>query len=204
MRPFGSCTLSLLSISATTLFGAPSVRIISPADGAWLVPGKTITVKVEATPLAFTAVYFGGSGPFAGFDGLTEPPYQFSFSIPADCRSGAYGLTAVGVTSTQEKIVSTIMVNIERTDSPRVLDPGIESYYFDKVGDAHSMVVWGVFADGSKVDLTESKRLTYTSDRPTVAKVLPQARIKAVGIGTARITIKYGDKTVVVPLTIRK
>src|ERR1022692_3937230 len=62
--------------------------------------------------------------------------------------------------------------------------------------------VWGFFADGSKIDVTRSTRATYTSDRPTVAAVTKEGGVSGVAAGKARITVKYDDKVVVVPVVV--
>lgn len=178
------------------------MQIVSPANGAMVNAGDALTVTITAPPSAFQSVSIAGDGPFALSTGLTAPPYQYSYPIPADCALGRYRFKAAGATASGETVYSDpIEVDIERPDDARKLQSEIQSL---TLGDHRevSLLIWGVFRDGAKIDVTRSQRTTYTSDRPAVAVVSSEGGVSAVGAGKAKITIKYGDKSIVVPVVI--
>ena len=92
-------------------------------------------------------------------------------------------------------------MDVERADKPKKLQSEWQSVTLGEQEDT-PLQVWGVFADGSKVDVTRSTRATYTSDRPTVAAVTSEGGVSGVAAGKARITVKYDDKVVVVPVVV--
>ncbi|MGO9617560.1 MAG: chitobiase/beta-hexosaminidase C-terminal domain-containing protein [Bryobacteraceae bacterium] len=54
----------------------------------------------------------------------------------------------------------------------------------------------GTFPDGSKVLLTNSTYLAYSSDTPSVAIVDAQGNVTAVAPGTANVTVAYGNASI--------
>ena len=65
-----------------------------------------------------------------------------------------------------------------------------------------TLIIWGIFGDGSKVDLTRSSQMVYTSDRPSVAAVSSDGAVTGAGSGKAKITAKFGDKAIVIPIAV--
>jgi hypothetical protein len=192
----------VLWLATATLHSQSKLQIVSPENGAVLNAGGALTVTVKAPPSAFLSVSISGEGPFALSTGLTSPPYEFSYPIPADLASGHYRFKAAGVTESGETVYSRPMeVDIERPDEPRKLQSEWVSLTFGDQKD-QPLLIWGVFPDGSKIDLTRSSRVTYTSDRPAVAVVSGDGGVSAVGAGKAKITVKYGDKTIIVPVVV--
>jgi hypothetical protein len=192
----------LLWLAAATLLAESPFQIVSPANGAVVNAGGALTVTINAPPSMFQSVSVVGDGPFALSTGLTAPPYQYSYPIPADFPSGRYRFKASGATASGETVYSDpIEVDIERPDETRKLQSEVESLTLGDHMDA-SLLIWGIFRDASKIDVTRSQRTTYTSDRPAVAVVSSEGGVSGVGVGKARITVKYGNKTIVVPVVI--
>ena len=178
------------------------MQIVSPVSGTVVNAGSALAVTVQAFPSAFQSVSIVGDGPFALSTGVAAPPYQYSYPIPADFALGRYRFKAAGATASSETVYSDpIEVDIERPDDVRKLQSEWQSLSFGAQADA-PLQIWGIFRDGSKIDVTRSTRTTYTSDRPAVAVVSGEGGVSAVSIGKAKITVKYGDKTVVVPVEI--
>jgi hypothetical protein len=179
-------------------------------DGAWLVPGKTVVVKLDVAPSTFSFVHVAGNGPFADslFDLREAPPYEFKYAIPADCAAGAYTIIAIGMTLQGERLYEDIKVRIERTDSPKLLKPELTYVEFDKVGKSERLRVSGLFSDGSKIDVTDSKHLIIKSDHPNIVGIVKDVdnseNIKAVGPGEAHLTIQYGAATATVLVIVRR
>jgi hypothetical protein len=164
--------------------------------------GGALTVTVKAPSSAFQTVSIVGDGPFALSTSLAAPPYQYSYPIPADFALGRYRFKAAGATASGQTIYSDpVEVDIERPDEARKLQPEWLSLTIGDQVDV-PLLIWGIFPDGSKIDVTRSRRTTYTSDRPAIAMVSSQGGVSAAGMGKAKITVRYGDKTIVVPVVI--
>ena len=194
--------MAVLWLAAAPLYADSRLQVVLPESGMVVSAGGELIVSVEAAPSAFQSMSIVGDGPFALSTGLTAPPYEYSYPIPADLAPGRYRLKAAGATASGETVYSDpIEVDIERGDKPKKLESEWQSVTLAEQEDT-PLQVWGVFADGSKIDVTRSTRATYTSDRPTVAAVTTEGGVSGVAAGKARITVKYDDKTVVVPVVV--
>jgi Bacterial Ig domain len=205
------------------LMAQPTLRITSPTEGAVVNPGQVLTVTVEASPKdAFDDVAVIGWSPIGLQQVLTAPPYRFSLRIPQSIvPARSYHLTAAGGLHEirSEPVYSgAVSIQVERADIATSLIPG--DYYINsgeypstsmhvyrslrlsRVGIAEMLYVRGIFADHEQVDLTESSYLKHSSDNPRVAKVDERGTVVATGTGSARITITYRSKSVVVPVTV--
>jgi hypothetical protein len=194
---------SLLWLATAALHAEPQLQIVTPENGLVLSAGGALTVTIKAAPSAtFQSVSVAGDGPFALSTGIAAPPYEYSYPIPADVASGRYRLKAVGVTASGAMVYSDpVEVVIERADKPKKLQSEWQEVTLGEQEDT-PLQIWGLFPDGSKIDVTRSSRATYACDRPTVAAVTAEGAVKGVAAGKARITVKYGDKLVVVPVVI--
>jgi hypothetical protein len=194
--------LSLLGASAFLLPGQ-TLQITSPANGAVFSPGQTIPVTISAAPSAFRTVAVAGDLPIRPSRPLTAPPYEFRMPTPADIPPGPYELRAICQPWAGNTVhAAPVTVAIERPDSPRQLKPDLNTLFFDYIGDGVNMVVYGVFADGSTVDLTRSTLTTWASDNPSVATVDVQGTVTAVGPGSAKIIVANRNATAVVTVTV--
>jgi hypothetical protein len=197
-----------LWIPIAALMAQPTVRITSPQDGAIVNGGETLIVTVDATPLAFLSVTVGAGCDIAGGQigrlwTRTVPPYEFPIPIPSDVAPQPCVLIAAGVIGAGREVVSEeIKVYIERPDSPKLLKNVWPTIILRPPIHRESLMVTGVFADGSEFNLTLSKRTKYVSDAPAVASVTADGWVEAVGPGKARITITNGSASVVVPVTV--
>ena len=82
------------------LLGAqPTLRIVSPADGATVHPGETFVVTVDVSPPegAFRIVFVSGTESISfSKEKLKAPPYRFTLQIPDGTAPGEYYVTAGG------------------------------------------------------------------------------------------------------------
>ena len=194
--------ISVLWLAAATLHAEAQLQIVAPENGLVLSAGGALTVTIKAPPSAFRSVSVTGDGPFALSTPLSAPPYEYTYPIPANVAPGRYRFKAAGTTASGETVYSDpIEVDIEREDKPKKLESEWQSVTLGEQEDT-PLQIWGVFPDGSKIDLSRSVRTTYTSDKPTIAAVTSEGGVSGVGAGKARITVKYGDKIVVVPIVI--
>ena len=194
------------------LLAQPSLRITSPADGATVHPGESLTVMDDASPPegTFQMVLVVGFTPIGNSkEALGAPPYRFTMQIPNGIRPGRYTLTATGSMLPGHPVASDpvmsdpITIFVERADSPislRVYPPTLDFTMDQK----RYMQVTGLYADKTTADLSHSKRINYVSSAPDVATVQAQGIVSPVARGTGKITITYGDVKVEVPLKVRE
>jgi hypothetical protein len=192
----------VLWLATATLHSESQLQIVAPVNGLVLSAGGALTITIKAPPSAFQSVSIVGDGPFALSTGLSAPPYEYSYPIPANLAPGRYRFKAAGVKASGDTVYSDpVEVDVERADKPKKLESEWQSVTLGEQEDT-PLQIWGVFPDGSKIEVTRSMRATYTSDKPTVAAVTSEGAISGVGAGKARITVKYGDKIIVVPVAI--
>jgi uncharacterized protein YjdB len=188
---------------------AQTLQITAPADGALVYSGQTLTVTVNADPLAFQSVTVFSPDTEGKGTVLIAPPYQFSVAVSPETPSGPYKtILAMGIPPFGGSPVYTaIDVDIERPDLPQQLKLNLETIRFGFVGEEAPQSVTGVFADGSLVGLESSTYISYTSDTPAVATVDWRGMVTAVAPGKANITINYttpsaGSISAQVPVTV--
>jgi uncharacterized repeat protein (TIGR01451 family) len=180
------------------------LRIVSPADGAVVVPGQTITVVVEVAPGSpFT--HIGVIGENIGFsEPKTIPPFDFSLTIPNNLI-GPKMLTAVGIISPGDGLFSqSVSVNIETAAALKELKISLRQIDFRFAGAQSALDVTGIFADGTSLNITKSAGTTYSSENDAVAIVDPTGLLTAVGPGTTNIIVAYGSQAVAVPVSVPK
>jgi hypothetical protein len=73
---------------------------------------------------------------------------------------------------------------------------------FQHIGETQRFEVTGVFADGTEVDLRRSRLNVYICIPDSVVKVDGEGVVTAIGHGRAKITIRNGNTTVVVPVSV--
>ncbi|USB33946.1 pullulanase [Paenibacillus sp. YPG26] len=73
-------------------------------------------------------------------------------------------------------------------------------YYSLQVNGTHQTTVVAKYDDGSKASVTGTA--TYVSSNPEVATVNDKGLVKAIGLGTATITISYGGKSKTVTVSV--
>lgn len=161
-------------------------------------------MKVAASPAgAFQFVALMADLPVEIDEVRKVPPYEFAIQIPPETASRRYTVMALGVAGPRQAAKSApVSIQVERPDSPKQLKAEPSTLNFQYVGDDARMSVYGSFADGSTVDLTDSSLLTCASNAPEVATVNSNAVVTAVGPGRSGITIRYRDKMVEVPVEV--
>ncbi len=193
--------ISVLCLAAAVLHADSQLQIASPANGLLVNAGCDLTVVVKTPDVAVQSVSIDGDGPFALSTGVSKPPYRFTYPIPAGAASGRYRLKAVGVTASGTINSEPVEVDVEQAEKPKKLESEWQSVSM-VAHENSTLVIWGIFEDGAKVDVTRSTQIAYTSDRPAVAAISSDGTISAASAGKVRITVKYADKTILVPVAI--
>jgi len=204
------------------LMAQPTLRITSPPEGTIVNAGQVLTVTVEASPAnAFKQVIIIGANPIGFSQVLEQPPYKFTLPIPLHItpRRGGYMITADGILAPGQGASSMpVNIHLERADLPEILLAGDNSLnngfypsstpgkpyqlHLNKVGWEEMLYLMGIFPGREQVDLTESRYVKYSSDNLRVAKINEIGTVHATGIGSAKITITYRSKSVIVPVTV--
>jgi hypothetical protein len=192
-------TLMLCFLGTCEILLGQTIKITSPADGILATSGQTLTVTValagDTSQLQFVTVNCSCAKAAAPY--LTQPPYQFSIEIPPDKKSGVCAIAAVGFPKSGTFLVmDAISVKVERPDLPLKLTVYPSSLYFSHVGEIIRNEIYGTFADGSLVLLTDSTYISYSSDAPGVATVNEQGTVTTVAPGYATLTITYGNTSI--------
>jgi hypothetical protein len=206
--------LLALSLMLSACLGAekPFVKIKSPTNGTVVHPGQSLTMIIDASPFSFWAVM--GPRGTASFSG---PPYRIDFSIESDLIPGRYPYGVLGVpygrplgvpADKNEDIVrDDIELDVELSDSPKSLKWELWNLYnvresFHAVGETRWLSITGTFADGTEVELRLSKLTSYESSAPSVVTIDSEGKVTAIGPGSAKITVKNGEATTVVPVVV--
>lgn len=184
----------------------PPIQITFPQDGTVVAPGEIINVIVTPGPnITFTHVAIIGGGPigFSFIEVKTAPPFVIPVTIPNDISPGRYLLTASGVTRPGKGAESRpITINVERPDSPTQLRADPKSLTLRLPEMPMPLHIQGTFSDGTTLTLNESTLTTYSSSDTSVATVDNQGFVRAVGEGTATITVTHRDKSLKVPVKV--
>jgi hypothetical protein len=177
-----------------TVQGALGLLITSPADGAVVNQGKSVTVLVTS-PAGSTINQLGliGEGPIGLSSTASSVPAQFSISIPSGIACRPYMLTASGATASGQVLQSPpIFLDVERLDRPASLSAPLASLTLTAQGEESPVQLLGTFSDGSVLDVTESSYVSYRSSNTAVITANAAGMITAIGPGNAWVTATYG------------
>lgn len=190
----------------------PFVKITSPKSGIVVRAGERLTITVDATLNAFSSVMAPafGAGSFSG------PPYDIAITLSSDIDPGPISVIVIGtppsglkdVKSYKDLVHDEIELDVERVDSPASIKGELWNSRinglldFHHLGETGVLRVTGVFADGSEVELRRSKLTVYTCRPESVVKVDGEGTVTAIGHGRAKITIRNGNATAVVPVSV--
>jgi hypothetical protein len=196
LRIFSALTLTLATGSlATAQQVQPALQIGSPAEGSLVNPGQNVSVTVTSPAgVPFTQVFVVGENPI-GFSAIANAvPAQLIVSVPVGLAPRPYLLTAWGVTAQGDLVGSqAVAFDVERPDSPTQITPEPRTIAFESQGEQLPIRIWGTFADGSYLDLTDSSSMAYASSNTGVATVDATGIATAIGAGSASVTATYGQ-----------
>lgn len=195
--------LGLLALTAV-LWGtnaklhAQTLRITSPADGAVVKPGETISVTVSVTGGTVPDVVLAVENPIGYSEGRMAPPYTFLVPIPPSTSLGRYSvIAAVLGRQGDEGIHDRVFVDVERPDAPVKLELNLHFLSLE-VGDTGYLRAQATYTDGVEEEVTKSTRTKWSSDAPEVAAVADDGRVSVRAPGFAKITVENGGRTAVV------
>src|SRR5579872_6993510 len=204
-----------LVIALGTLVGAriawsqqnqPGLQITSPADGAVVAPGQSVSITVVAVNNASVVTVFVLS-PLGGTSTASSLPAQLSMSIPETVALRKYDLTATGGTNGGQVLYSNpVTIDVERPDLPIQLTSLQGRIVFTGITGPSPLTIYAKFLDGTNLDVTESSNLAFTSSNPTIATVDANGMVKPVAQGSTTIIATYAQGgqsvSVSIPVTV--
>jgi hypothetical protein len=166
----GPC--AAISLMAMVYGQTPALQITAPASGTIVPSGQNLSVTVgvaAGTNISGLAVI--GEDPIGFSQLLTSPPYQFRLNVPTEIRAGSYSLTAAAAGPSGTELESEpILIDIEPSGAISSLQVQPTTIRFAFVGEQIPLKVIGMV--GGAVDLTESSKVTYSSQKTGVASVV--------------------------------
>ena len=196
--------VAVLCFTATLLHAGTQLEIVSPENGLRVMAGSELKVTIKASGDSFQAVSIEGDGPFLLSTPVSRPPFEFSYVISPVIPSGRYRFHAVGVYAAGQTLQSEpVEVDIEQREIPKRIEAQAPSLYISEHETA-ALQIWGILADGSKVDVTRSSQMAYTSDRPSVATVDSEGNVSGVKAGKAKVTARYADNVTAIQVGVTK
>ena len=180
---------------------AQQLTITSPTAVTVVTPGQTITITVSVSSGSVAGVLVSVQD-----IGTTElqatAPYSFSLTIPR-AIVGLKNLTAFGVTGPEQVITSApVQVDVEPSAQATSLASAIQQIQFGFVGDQFPLNVTATFADGSKLNVTRSTQVMFSSVDATVATVDSTGLVTATGAGTTTVGATYRGQSAIVQVTV--
>jgi hypothetical protein len=173
------------------------LHIMSPVDGAVVYSGETMSVDVAPSGRHFTSVAAIISE--IGFKEIDAAPYHFNFEIPKLTKLGTRLVSCLGETSAGS-VSSEILVDVERRDGPQEMKVDVSQLELEP-GSQASLNIYGVYADGSVVDLNESSETRYEV-APGVVVVSPGGLVTALAPGSATIVVTHRERRAVVTAVV--
>ena len=168
------------------------LQIVSPRNGTVVHPGETVTIAVRADrPVSNIAIM--GEDPLGFSQRTNGQGLQFLLTIPSNTTLGAYQVSAMGSGDNGSLVVSapvSLQVDIPKARFKIQTEPSV--LRFDAPGETMPLHVIGAFGDGSKIDMTHSLQMSYSSQNPQVASVDDQCIVTALAPGSTRIVVNNG------------
>ena len=201
-------------VSAPSGAQTSPLRFVSPADGTVVRPGQAIMVSLTADnslekvaligqrPLGVGVIMSAGAPGIVAHGRGDLQPLQFLLQIPKDIQPGTYRITALGRSADGEMESQALTLDVEKIQDPLRIWPEPALLQFSHAGDRIPVRVLGAFADGSKEELTKSKKTTYSSADPSVATVDSTGLVTAVGPGKTTIQITTPSSDYSIPVRV--
>jgi hypothetical protein len=205
----------ILCMIILVLFFVPissyALVITSPQNGATYKEGDTVNLVAELSPgqteIIVSVNFLVGGLPGVCADEIkTHPTYKCSFKLPPGSPKAitvmAYAVTFSGPIDSQEVNIS---VGLPSSIVLKTLKSEMGSkVYFTELADTEQLYIKGMYTDGVERDLRLGQTgTTYVSNNEKVATVNVDGLATAVGPGTAQITIRNGDKKLVLDVIVK-
>ena len=200
-------------VSAANAFATPGIKIVEPVDGTVVIPGQSLTIRLEAVdglqPNEVTLVCGHWLTEFS-----KSLPASFTITVPTD----AAGKTTIAATAYSAKtnqggldqiniIVqpqATIQSLVIWRQTPNAIDVDLDWDNNIKNGSKGSAIIEdAIYSDGVRRSIYPPN-LTYTSSDPSIVTVDSQGNYQILKVGNASITVSAGNASMVLPLAFHQ
>jgi hypothetical protein len=156
---YAMMVLLMLSI-VPSAFAQTLLQVTFPPAWALLQEGQTYTITLSADP-SVSNVFVTTQSPLPAAL-PTGNPLQFTLTLPTNIPPGPYIIAAAGATASGDVEAAPVQVDVERQDAPISLTIQPTFLQLESIGDQLPISVWGTYADGTKLFLSNSLQTTYT------------------------------------------
>src|SRR5689334_20483728 len=128
---------------------------------------------------------------------------QFAVSVPSEITPGPYLVAASGTDPAGNDVLSQASIDVERPDDPQSMT--IENGYIEmrKQGEQSSLNVRGIYADGARLLLQRSSKITFASANPNIATVSSSGVITAITQGETSVSASTAGGAVQASVPVR-
>jgi hypothetical protein len=172
----------VLSAVALRPTASDEMIIASPPNGKVVAPGGAIDVTITATSAFVSAIVVTPNQ----FTQVSAQPFRARVDIPATAI-GPYTIGVLATTATGESATAEVTLSV--TPNSLIASLIVPLEFVLRVGDTVKPHVSGVFADGVTRDLSRWTNVAFASSNPSVVSALPDGTLRAIGGGTARVTV---------------
>jgi hypothetical protein len=166
--------LSLLALGAALLLPMAHaqqslLQVTSPASGAFVAEGRTLTITLAADPSVQNIDVFA-QFPLPAPQPTTSAT-QFTMTLPTNVAPGVYQIGAVGSNSAGDVESAPVLIDVERQDAPVSITVNPTSTKLFGIGSQQPLQIFGTYADGTNLFLSNSTLTQLVSSNTAVATV---------------------------------
>lgn len=159
--------IALLACSAHAQ--QPLLQITSPAAGAFVAEGQTLTITVSANPTVQN-IFVMTQSPLPEVQ-PTSSATQFTLTLPTNLTPGVYQIGAIGSNSSGDVESAPVLIDVERQDAPVSITVSPTTAKLFGVGSQQPLQIFGTYADGTNLFLSNSTLTQLVSSNTPVATV---------------------------------
>ncbi|RNB51743.1 peptidase S8 [Brevibacillus gelatini] len=176
---------------------------VYPVTGWFFASGGVASVEVLVDGAVAGEATYGIARPEVEITDVSAPARDIGFHYSLDTGRLLEGTHTIAVRGTgkdgKQTIIGTRSVQVVQLLPATALSVNNTELRLPQ-GKNHQLAVMAVLEDQSKHDVT--KLALYTVDNAAVAKVSPDGLVTAVAQGTTSVTIRYGELSVQIPVTV--
>jgi hypothetical protein len=172
----------------------PLLKITSPANQSLATTGQVVTMTVSAAP-SVQHIWVLAQAPLPDVQ-PTSSPTQFTLTLPTDISPGLYQMGAIGFGPSGDVESAPVFIDIERPDGPVSITVHPTYIKLQGIGSQMPIQIFGTYADGTKLYLSNSTQTGLVSQSTGIATVSAAsssgpglATVTAAGVGGTSITV---------------
>ncbi|HZR28357.1 MAG TPA: IPT/TIG domain-containing protein [Terriglobales bacterium] len=172
----------------------PLLQITSPSNLSLATEGQILTITISADP-SVQNIFIAGQSPLPPVQ-PTSNSNQFTLTLPTNITPGWYQLGAVGSAPSGYVESAPVLIDVERSDAPVSITVQPTFFTVQGIGSQTPIPIYGTYADGTNLYLSNSTQTGLVSANTTIATV-SGATSSGPGIATAT-AVGAGETSVVV------